>query len=117
MCSIFSHLHPSTNARTGSIRIANMLLQLKRQRPADVHILAGVRDVITLCRLRHGLTDAAMAELPLPALPPGGRGKSCREYLVDLVLAAGGVGAAADVTDDAVAAVNTKVPPTPKTKP
>jgi hypothetical protein len=83
-----------------------MLLQLKRLRPADVHILAGTRDVVTLCRLRHDLSDAAMADLP--PLPPGGRGKSCREYLVDLVLQAGGVASAADVGDDAVAAVNTK---------
>jgi hypothetical protein len=90
----------------GSIRIAQMLLQLKRERPADVHIIAGTRDVMTLCRLRHDLTDSAMATLP--PLPPGGRGKSCREYLVDLVLQEGAVSSAADVGDDAVAAVNTK---------
>ncbi len=90
----------------GSIRIAQMLLQLKRERPADVHIIAGTRDVTTLCHLRHDLTDAAMATLP--PLPPGGRGKSCREYLTDLVLQDGGVNSAADVGDDAVAAVNTK---------
>jgi hypothetical protein len=90
----------------GGIRIAQMLLQLKRERPADVHIIAGTRDVTTLCRLRHDLTDSALAALP--PLPPGGRGKSCREYLVDLVLQEGGAGSAADVSDDAVAAVNTK---------
>jgi hypothetical protein len=83
-----------------------MLLQLQRERPSDVHIIAGTRDVTTLCRLRRDLTDAAMAALP--PLPPGGRGKSCREYLVDLVLREGGAGSAADVGDDAIAAVNTK---------
>jgi hypothetical protein len=83
-----------------------MILQLKRDKPADVHILAGTRDVATLCRLRRDLSDAAMSSLP--PLPPGGRGKSCREFLVDLVMQGGGVGAAADVDDDAVAAANTK---------
>jgi hypothetical protein len=83
-----------------------MLLQLKRDRPADVHILAGTRDVATLCHLRRSLSDAAMSSLP--PLPPGGRGKSCREFLVDLVMLGGGVVTAADVDDDAVAAVNTK---------
>ncbi len=83
-----------------------MILQLKREKPDDVHIIAGTRDVITLCRLRCDLTDAAMSSLP--PLPPGGRGKSCREFLVDLVLQGGGVGSAADVDEDAVAAVNTK---------
>jgi hypothetical protein len=97
---------PLTDFCTGSIRIAQMILQLKREKPDDVHIIAGTRDVITLCRLRCDLTDAAMS--CLPPLPPGGRGKSCREFLVDLVLQGGGFGSAADVDEDAVAAVNTK---------
>jgi hypothetical protein len=102
----FRHLVQALTVIVGSIRIAQMLLQLKRDKPDDVHFIAGTRDVVTFCRLRHDLTDAAMASLP--PLPPGGRGKSCREYLVDLVLQDSGVGAAADVDDEAVAAVNTK---------